>query len=286
MQDQNWDDLRIVLNVARVSSFAAAARKLGINESTVARRIHAAETRLNATLFERSNGKLILTESGLEIIKRAENIEREIQAAQSKVSGTDMRVSGTVRVTSVPIILHNFIVPALPHLLNMNPSLTVELISNQRDLSLTKRETDIALRLARPQTEGRAISRRVGTIEYAVYGASNDQKEPLPWINYEDQMSDLPHSQWMTSRYAKDKSDEPRVLVNDAEMILHCIKAGLGKSLLPLCVGDKIEGLIQLEEFPETMSRELWLIVHPDMRNLARVRTVMDWLIQTLNKAH
>ena len=284
MQGENWDDLRIVLSVARAASFAGAARRLGVNESTVARRIIQAEERLRARLFERSHGKLEPTEAGAEIVRRAERIEMEVQAAEGAISGADERAAGTVRVTAVPIVVNRILAPALTCLLAEHPHLRIELIADPRDLSLTKREADIALRLARPQNEVRAIARRIGRLAYAVYGPAHHAGKSLPWVTYEDRMNDLPQSRWIAETVARDRVADPRVLVNDAETLLQCVTAGLGKSLLPVAIGEQAPGLVRIGECPKAQSRELWLMVHPDLRDLIRVRVVMDWIMATVER--
>jgi len=284
MQGENWDDLRIVLSVARARSFAGAARRLGVNESTVARRIAQAERRLRARLFERSLGKLEPTEAGAELIRRAERIELEVQAAGGAISGVDERAAGTVRVTSVPIVANRILAPALDGLLAAHPHLRIELIAEPRDLSLTKREADIALRLARPRKEVRAVARRIGQLAYAVYGPARHAGKPLPWVAYEDSMNDLPQSRWIAEAIARDRASEPRVLVNDAETLLRCVAAGLGKSLLPVAIGEQEPGLVRIGDSPQALSRELWLMVHPDLRDLIRIRAAMDWIAATIEK--
>jgi DNA-binding transcriptional LysR family regulator len=284
MQDMNWDDLRIVLSVARTRSFAGAARRLGVNESTVARRIARAEKRLQARLFERNLGKLEATEAGAELTRRAERVELEVQAAQGSISGADERAAGVVRVTSVPIVVNRILAPSLPRLLAEHPHLRIELTADSRDLSLTKREADIALRLARPRNEVRAIARRIGRLDYAVYGPARHANETLPWLTYEDSMNDLPQSRWIAEAVAGDRESEPQVLVNDAETLLRCVTAGLGKSLLPVAIGEREPGLVRIGESPKTLSRELWLMVHPDLRDLIRIRVVMDWIVATIER--
>lgn len=284
MPGENWDDLRIVLSVARARSFAGAARQLGVNESTISRRIVQAEPRLRARLLERSLGKLEPTEAGAKLIRRAEKIELEVQAAQGAISGADERAAGTVRVTSVPIVVNRVLAPALADILDEHPGLRIELIAEPRDLSLTKREADIALRLARPQKEIRAIARRIGRLAYAVYGPALHVGNQLPWITYEDQMNDLPQSRWIAETIAPNCASEPRVLVSDAETLLRCVAAGLEKSLLPVAVGEREPDLVQIGESPQSLSRELWLMVHPDLRDLTRIRVVMDWIVATVER--
>ncbi|MDH3596722.1 MAG: substrate-binding domain-containing protein, partial [Rhodospirillales bacterium] len=186
--------------------------------------------------------------------------------------------------TSVPIMVNRLLVPALPPLLRNHPQLRVELIAEPRDLSLTKREADIALRLARPRTEGRAIARRIGQLDYAVYGPFRRKIEPLPWITYDDTMADLPQGRWIAERAIRDPEAPPQVMVNDAEAILQSVKAGLGKSLLPTAVGDREPGLVRHGDGPTPLSRELWLMVHPELRELVRIRVVMDWLVLVIDQ--
>lgn len=278
-RDLNWNDLRFLLALARSSSLAGAARRLGVNESTVARRLAEAEQRLGARLFERGLGAFSPTEAGRAALAGAERVEREVQAVEAAVSGADRLAAGLVRVTSVPIVVNRLLMPALPELLRAHPQLRVELIAEPRDLSLTRREADIALRLARPAKELRAVARRIGRLDYGVYAPARRARGALPWITYEDAMAALPQWRWMAERAAEGEA-EPRVTVNDAEAILQGIKAGLGKSLLPLAVAEGEPGLRRLDPGPPALSRELWLMVHPELRGLTRVRVVLDWLAE------
>jgi len=277
MHKEDWDDLRIVLAVSRGGSFAEAASLLGVNESTVVRRLTQAEQRLSARLFDRSLGKVTPTDAGQELVRRAERVEGEIQDATHAVRGTDSRIAGTVRLTSVPLLVNRVLIPALPRLVRQHPNLQVELVAESRVLSLTKREADIALRLSRPREEIRAVARKVGELQYAVYGPQGVDPATLPWVTYEDRMSDLPQSEWIGRQMANEPGVSPLVRVNDAEGLLACIRSGLGKTLLPTAIGEHTDGLMRLGERQCDVVRELWLLVHPDLRKLDRVRAVIDW---------
>lgn len=279
MQDLNWNDLRFVLAVARDRSLAGAARRLQVNESTVGRRIAEAEHRLGARLFERSLGAFHPTEAGQAVVAGAERVELEVQAVEASVSGADRLAAGTVRLTSVPILVNRVLVPALPSLLREHPQLRVELIAEPRDLSLTKREADIALRLARPRKDARAVARRIGRLDYGVYQPARKRGGPLPWITYEDSMANLPQWRWIAEQSDRDQDAPPPVTVNDAEAVLQSVKAGLGKSLLPVAIAEREPGLLRLGDDPPALTRELWLMVHPELRNLTRIRVVIDWLL-------
>jgi DNA-binding transcriptional LysR family regulator len=278
MQGTDWDDLRFVLAVGRTQSYAGAARQLRVNESTVARRVARFERRLSAMLFERSNGVLQPTEAGTETMRRAERVELEIQAAESGLSGVNDRAAGTVRVTAACLFTNHIIAPALPPLLEDNPHLRIELVADGRDLSLINREADVAIRLARPETEFRSIAKRIGKLSYGAYISAAHEHGQLPWIAYDDRLSDLPQARWISEQMARDNADKSQVMINDAETLLRCLKLGLGKSVLPTIVGDKEPDLVRVERGVPPMTREIWLMVHPELRELTRIRVVMDWL--------
>ncbi len=278
MQRFDWDDLRFLLAAMRSGSLSGAARRLGVNESTVARRIARFEAKLGSRLLERSAGRLQPTATGSAVIAAAERVERETQAIESQLTGIDSRAAGTVRLTSVPILVNQLLIPALLNLRQQHPELQLELIAEPRDLSLTKREADIALRLARPRKETRNIARRIATLDYAVYGPAEHREERLPWVTYEDNMTDLPQTRWIQDQIGREDDSGALVKVNDAEGVIACLCAGLGKSLLPIPVAQRAPGLRRLPGFPRGPSRELWLITHPDLRHLTRIRVVLEWL--------
>jgi len=282
MQELNWNDLRYILAAARTGTLAAAARHLGVNETTVARRIAEAERRLGARLFERTRGGVTPTGAGSVVIAGAEQVELQVQSVEGAVSGTDRAAAGTTRVTSVPILVNRVLVPALPALLDAHPGLHVELVAEPRDLSLTKRQADIALRLARPRSELRAVAKRIGQLDYAVYGAAEARADDLPWITYDEAMADLPQGRWIAGHAARGREAVTRVTVNDAETLIQAVRAGLGKSLLPRIIADRDAALTCLSDKPAELSRELWLMVHPDLRELTRIRVVMDWLMSVI----
>ncbi len=274
----NWDDLRFLLALTRSGSLASAAKRLGVNESTVARRIDRLEERLGARLVERTGSSLHTSEAGAQVLAAAERMELEAQSIAGRVAGADSRIAGKVRLTAVPILVNRVLMPALPALLTDHPALEIELIAEPRDLSLIKREADIALRLARPRQETRNLARRIGTLDYAVYGPAAADTDLLPWVTYEDSLTDLPQARWIAERLKAEEAAAAQVKVNDAEGLLQSLRAGLGKSLLPTKVAARDPALRRLEGYPAGPSRELWLITHPELRRLPRIGAVTDWL--------
>lgn len=281
MPVSNWNDLRYLLAVARGRSLSAAARQLRVDETTVARRLAAAGTALGARLFERVDGALRLTAAGELALAHAERIEREMQALRGRIGGADEAVAGTVRLTAVPIVVNRLLAPALPGLTAEHPLLLLELIAEPRNLSLTKREADVALRLARPRGGGTVVARRIGQLAYAVYGPRKGKAAALPWITYEEGLDDLPQARWIAAAM-RGASAPPTLLAADAETILAAVRAGVGKSLLPCAVAEREPGLRRLGGAAPVLTRELWLLVHADLRRLARVAAVVGWIERTV----
>ena len=233
MPDLNWSDLRHVMAVAHARALAPAAHSLGVNETTVARRIACAETSLGSKLFERINGAMIPTAAGEIAIEHAERMQAEINLLKSAAAGVDESVSGAVRISSIPLVMNRILIPALKDLYSKHPQLRIETVAEPRNISLTRREADIALRMARPNRENKVVTRRLAKLPYAVYGPSRRRAHLLPWITYDASMISLPHVAWIEKTIKLDREGRPSLTVNDSDVALHAIKAGIGKSLLP-----------------------------------------------------
>lgn len=282
MQELDWSDLRIVLALARFGTLAEASRRLRVDPTTVARRVVRAEAVLGVRLFDRAAGLWRPTAAGVAASAAAERIEGEAAALAETVAGADARIAGTVRLTTVPILADRLLVPALPVLLARHPDLTVELIAEPRSLSLTRREADMALRLARPSGEQATLARRIATLVYAAYGPAGADPAALPWIGYDDSMADLPPARRTSELASRDGRPLAGLRVNDGGGLLQAIRAGIGRGVLPRIVGDRAAGLVRLDDPDAVLERELWLMTHPELRGLARVRAVAGWLEDVL----
>ena len=134
------------------------------------------------------------------------------------------------------------------------------------------------MRLARPDREDKVIARRIGKLSYAVYGPSRSTARPVPWISYDARLAALPHVVWIDKAIKLEPECQPSLTVNDSEVAFHAIRAGVGKSLLPCAIGDRAPGLARLSGPAPILERELWLLVPPELRNLAQIKAVVDWL--------
>lgn len=280
MHAPSWNDLRLVLLLMRHGTFSSAARPLGVDESTVKRRLERAEQRLGTRLFDRVRGKLEPTDAARTLAEHAGQMEALAERAAEAVAGGDAAASGRVRLSTVPVIANRILIPSLPALSAHAPRLCLQLIAEPQNLSLMARETDIALRLSRPEGEQAVRARKVTAIPYAVYGQSCN----LPWITYEDRLRDLPQTEWIWERLREAEDEAPLLEVSDAESVLAALREGLGKSLLPVAVGSAEPGVTRLSS-GVALKREAWLLIHPDLAGLRRVRIVCDWVETVLRTA-
>lgn len=270
----NWNDLRYVLAVARANAIAPAAKALRVDETTVARRVRRIEQGLGLTLFE---PRWRLTEIGSYIIERAERMEEEAIAIAESSTGVDAEPTGSVRITAIPLIASRLLLPAIKQLTQVYPGLSLEVIAEPRNLSVMRRDADLALRHARPREDQRAITRRIADLDYAVYAPSAGDARRLSWITYEAEMAGLPHVAWI-NRAVSRQGHPAGLAVNDSELALNAVKFGIGKSLLPCLIADRESGLRRLGDKAPVLKREVWLLVNPGDRNVPRIRAVTAWI--------
>ncbi|WP_299620681.1 LysR family transcriptional regulator [Pelagibius sp.] len=280
----NWNDLRYVLAVGRAGRLAAAARQLGVDATTVTRRLTALQAALGQRLYQRQlDGRLELTEAGRSLCAVAERMERDLAEIGPGDVGVD-EVTGVVRLTSVPYITNRVLIPEVPKLAGRHAGLGLELIAESRDLSLTRREADMALRFARPRGGGMQVKTRlVGRLDFAAYTAaeqSNDAARSQPWITYDETMAHLPQARWLEAAIRKEGSKAAPLRVNDVETAHEAVAGGCGRSLLPSLVAARDRRLRKLP-FPRGMKgpqREVWLLVHAELAVLPRIKAVAAWV--------
>src|SRR5262249_16308331 len=284
MQRSNWNDLRYLLAIQRGQTLRAAARQLRVDDTTVSRRLASLERELGRQLVRRRGGtRLELTEAGERVAQDAEAMEQHYAAIVWTVGVNGNICAGTVRLTTVPILSNRVFARNFDKLAATHPGLVLELIPDSRDLNLSRREADVAVRLARPSTGGMAVkAQRIGILTYAAYVQRQlpfRRVESLPWITYEETMSHLPQARWLMPP-AQTDNGQSSLRVHDAETALEGAAAGLGKTLLPILAadGDRRLRRINMPTAGSLPARPIWLLAHADQVGLTRVATVIDWV--------
>lgn len=271
----DWDDLRVFLELARAGSLSAAARSLRLSHATVGRRLAALEATLGRSLMERRPDGYVLTAEGESVRALAEAMDERAQAIRRR-EGDAAGLSGTVRLTMTQALADVFLIPRLGPLRAANPALNLEIIVDNRTLSLARREADLAIRLARPQ-RGDLVGRRLATLGYGLYAAPD---APDTLIAYDESMAELPEALWL-DRHGGGRRVSFRS--NSVQGQLAAAVAGFGTAFLPCMLADGVPGL---ERRPQSgpppgppLTREVWLLVHRDRREVPRVRAVIEHLV-------
>lgn len=275
----DWNDFPLILAIAREGRLSAASLSLGIDGSTVGRRLTAAEERLGARLFVRDLDGYRPTSVGDAVIAVAEEIERKVLALYQTARQTAAEISGPVRITSVDALLTEWLTPRLPVLLETYPGLEIRLIAENRNLSFSRGETDLALRLAQPRGDAAIRMRRVGRLGVAIYGhakfrdVSPDEWKSQPWLFYNDDVMDASSLRWLHSLSLQ---VAPRLRSSSTSILVKACKAGLGIALLPCVVADDTD-LVRLSP-SNVVEGDIWLLSHRDTSDIQRFRVVTDWL--------
>jgi DNA-binding transcriptional LysR family regulator len=223
----DWDRLRVVLAVHRGRTLSAAARALGVDHTTVARRLDGFERDLGAPLFERGPEGLAATSLGEEVLAAAERMEDEVTGLLRRLDGAAGGPTGLVRLTTTRHLAALLFAPALGGFLRAHPRLQVELVGDNLSLDLSRREADLAVRLSRPEVPG-VVARRLGEIALACYAAAADPRpfEAQLFLAYEDAFG---HAS--PQRYLSGLVPPERMVLrsNTMQALLEAARAGLGR---------------------------------------------------------
>lgn len=271
-----WDDVRYFLQLAREGSLSGAARKLGVEHSTVARRVEALEQTLGVRLFDRLPRGWSLTPEGETLVEHANRVDHEAQAFSRVALGVST-LQGTVRVSAPPVLAGHFLVPRLAGMHDTWLNIDLEFIGESRNANLARGEADLAIRLSRPTAPGLA-TRCIGAMEYGLYATRDYVKRPpATWefLGYDNSLEQAPQQQWLNK-----VAGERRFVLrsNDLWALLNAARAGLGIAILPHFLATNDASLTMLAEPACPVNRKIWLVVHPDVKRSPRVRLVADLL--------
>lgn len=282
----NWDDLRVLLAISRAESLAGAADLLGLDATTVSRRIKGLEKRAGASLINRDrSGRSQLTQIGQHLADRAEQMEQHANAADTLI-GMDAPLSGTVRLTAVPFLLNRLLAPRLAEFSQLHPSLIVSLIPDSQNLSLTRREVDVALRFGEPREGGSAVlAQKIGRVMFSVFTAKDGLEvapEERPWLVYDPVAAHLPQAAWTEELARRTSGQRSPLLMHDLETAFETALASAVRAVLPVTIARQDRRLTELKLQPKmsNMARDVWLLRHTDMRGIERVDAITKWLVE------
>jgi DNA-binding transcriptional LysR family regulator len=282
----DWDDLRLVLAVSREGTLSGAARRLGVTHSTVFRRLGAVEEQMGARLFERFRDGYVPTAAGETAADSAARLEDEMLTLELKLSGQDLRPSGTVRITTTDT-LSSMVMRHLPAMRALHPEIQLEIAISNAMANLTRREAEIAIRPT-PGPPEILVGRRLADIAHAIYGSraylSRREDKDLrayDWIGLDDALANTVIGRWMHENLGAMAHIACRVDALPA--LCEAAVAGLGLALLPCYVGDLASGLRRVRPKALAEARSaLWLLTHDDLKRTARIRATLDFMAKAL----
>ena len=286
----DWNDARLVLAMSRTGSLTAAAKGLRVDHSTVFRRLAALEARLGLPLFERGPGGVYKpTTAGVRAALAAERMEDEALGLARDLAGQDRRLTGRLRVTCSETLAYRLLTPCIARFRAAHPGIVVELVVDSRVLNLSRREADVALRVARPR-EGDLWGRKLADVAWTAYGAADYLAgvPPLtsaadlgshPLIGWEEGTAGINAAVWLAGA-----APLAAVVYRTNSLVnqLVAARAGIGLAVLPCYLGDPEPGLARaLPGGPvPALARELWIVTHQDLRRTARVRAFFDYIAE------
>jgi len=285
-------DIDLFLALADLERLDAAARAVGVHHATAFRRLEDLEAKIGARLFERLGGDYRLTAAGRALVDPARQLRGQLLEFDSRVRHYDAALAGRVSLTSSDGLALGYLPELLTGFAALYPEISVELRVENAISDLAAREIDVALRPAKRLT-GNMVGRKAATMGYALYAAPGYlKKRPLldaqapdlsghDVIGYDASMSFYSTAQWL-ARHAR-RARMP-VCANSLHAMLALARAGAGVAALPCVIADPAAGLARIGAPLESMATSLWVCTHPDLRKVARVRALVDFLFEAVRR--
>ena len=288
----DWNDLKAFLAVSREGSTLGASKSLGVNQTTVARRIEALEHALGLKLFERGQGGSRLTESGEALVGEAEQVERAAIRFANLAASQNRGVSGALRLTTNEVVANTMVIPALAAFHAAHPDVQVDIIVTDKQLDLENGEADLAIRTSPALAASDLVARRFADHQMALYcsrdyamrrgrPASLDDLKDHDLIDMAPEAGEIATS----SRLHQLSGGKPPVTrSNSLASLIHAVQAGLGIGAVPCAIGDADEDLVRCSEPIEEARSSSWLVTRRDLKDTPRVRAFIDFMAPQMQR--
>lgn len=288
----DWEDLRTFLAVARQGSLTRAARQLGLTQPSVGRRLAALERRIGAPLFERTTAGLVPTLLAQAMLEGAERMESGALSIDRTLASADERLQGTITLTCIDWVGSRVLAPLLADFGLRHPGLTLRVMGDARNYSLTRREADLALRFV-PFQQLDLAQRRLAAVPTGLYAAPGylERHGPLDFgrglaghriLNLHEGAAHVPEYKWLRDRAPR---AHMALRSNNVETLLTAAEAGAGITVLARVLGDASPRLVPVPTPEPLPHRDLWLGVHEHLRHLPRIRALIDFLAGHVERA-
>jgi len=278
----NWEDVRHFLAVAQIGTLSGAARSLKVDHATVSRRLAALEEALDVRLVDRLPRACRLTAIGRQMLERAGEMEAGALGIVRLAKAAHAPLVGQVVLSAPPVLATHLFAEQLARFRSEHPDLRLALSAQGQQVSLSRREADVAVRFVRPKEAG-SVTRKIGTMAFGLYAhrCYPHLAAPERWqfIAWDRTYADLPQQSWLLGIAA----GRPVVceLTHSSEHLV-AARAKVGIAGLPCLLGDKDPDLVRIHEHVPYFARDIWLVVHRDLRSTPPVRAVMNFVSQAV----
>ena len=279
-----WDEFRLVKIIAEARGLTGAAEELGVNHSTVFRRLGALEEALQTKLFERHRTGYVLTTAGEEMSALAERMDEDVATFTRRLAGQSIAPAGELRVTTNDSLLVHLLTPIFADFGRAYPDIRLDVVLANQALNLSKRDADVAIRATDNPPET-LVGRRVATIAWALYAHREDVPDPAAvdlvdlfsrrWVSLGDNLAGLKVTRFIAEHVAPERI---AYKVNTVLGLAEAIGARAGIGPLPCFIAERNPDLVRLEPPREAFSAGLWVLTHPDLRHAARIRAFLDFV--------
>ena len=279
----NWDDLRLFLAVAREGSISGGARKLGVQHSTVSRRIRALEQTMGVRLLERKKSGYELTPAGESLKLAACKMEHEVLEVDGSLGGWDARLTGELRVTVINSMASGILMPMFARFSQYYPDVDLHLLASNKNISLIERDADVAIRMSNTPNNA-LIGKELGTVATTVYASREYQARieeeggKPAWLGVSCCSF---HQSWTRKKAAGQRQN---IYLDDTLLTAAALKQHIGVAYLPCFMGDLDPELVRLCPPDPQMNLGVWLLFHPDLKRTARVLAFRDHMIEEMNQ--
>ena len=267
----NWDDLRIVASVGKTESFSRAARVLGIDETTVSRRLARLESTFGMPLFEAANGKRNPTAACRAILRQLDDIAHAVDDIERLLHEHDHALR-KLRLTTIAVIAEHFMAPGLPHLLDELPELALSIDTSDHNADMSRWEADFAIRLGRP-SQGAFLMRRIGEMRLCMVTGRLGGAAPV-LAAYPPILHETPEMRHLARTHDLGGA---RVETANHNVLRAVMESGRASGILPACLAETLDPAAPVEITPLPEGREVWLLTQPHLRNDGLARQIADW---------
>jgi DNA-binding transcriptional LysR family regulator len=279
-----WDDFRLIKAIADHDGLTGAATTLGVNHSTVFRRLGQIEEQIGLPLFERRKTGYVATIAGAEMAELAGRMDADVTSFARRLAGRDVAPSGEIRITTTDTLHLHLLLPIFAAFRRAHPAIRLDVVIGNQTLNLSRRDADIAIRASDSPGET-LVGRRIATLSWAIYGRAEvgltpaEQADPSQlfardWVALGDQLGHV-----KAARFVREKVAPERIALKCSAVLglAEAVEQGFGIGPLPCFIADQRPGLVRLQPPDPDFSTGLWMLTHPDIRQVPRVRAFMDF---------